>query len=109
MELRYDKHIFICVNERLPGGKPSCGEKKGLELVAAFKKEIAARNLPIRVRAQKAGCLDVCFNGPSVAVYPDGIFYGNVQLSDVVEIVNTHIVGGLLVERLIVQYDSTKP
>jgi (2Fe-2S) ferredoxin len=35
-----------------------------------------------------------------VAVYPDAIFYKNVQLEDVQEIVDEHIAGGKPVERL---------
>jgi (2Fe-2S) ferredoxin len=35
-----------------------------------------------------------------VVVYPDAIFYKNVQLEDVQEIVDEHIAGGKPVERL---------
>jgi (2Fe-2S) ferredoxin len=52
------------------------------------------------VRAQKAGCFDVCAFGPAVVVYPEGVFYGNVQLSDVNEIFEEHIVNNRPVERL---------
>ncbi len=55
-------------------------------------------NVP--VRAQKAGCLDICELGPSVVVYPDGVFYGKVQLADVQEIVDEHIVNNRPLERL---------
>ena len=64
----YKKHIFICTNQRTAGGRPSCGEQHGLELVAAFKKLIKDRGLSVGMRAQKAGCLDVCELGPSDGV-----------------------------------------
>lgn len=99
-ELKYKRHIFICTNERPPGTRPSCGNDHGLALVAAFKKEINDLNLDFPVRAQKSGCLDICESGPSVVVYPEGVFYGKVQLSDVKEIVNEHIKNGRPVERL---------
>jgi (2Fe-2S) ferredoxin len=35
-------------------------------------------------------------------VYPDGVWYGHVTLADVDEIVDLHILGGKLVERLII-------
>jgi (2Fe-2S) ferredoxin len=35
-----------------------------------------------------------------MVVYPEGVFYGNVQLTDVEEIVNKHLVVDEVVERL---------
>ena len=100
--MKYDKHIFICVNQRAAGSeKPSCGEAHGLELVAQFKKILKERNLPIRVRAQKAGCLDICNYGPTLVVYPEGVFYVGVRLTDVNEIIEQHIVNNKPVERLV--------
>jgi len=97
----YHKHIFICTNQRTGGERRSCGEQHGMELVAAFKKSLKEKNLPLRVRAQRAGCLDICDFGPTVAVYPEGVFYVNVQLSDVEEIIRSHIEGDKPVERLL--------
>lgn len=97
----FHKHIFICTNQRTGGERKSCGEQHGMELVAAFKKSLKDKNLPIRVRAQRAGCLDICDFGPTIAVYPEGVFYVNVQLADVEEIVQSHIVGDKPVERLL--------
>lgn len=98
----YHKHIFICTNQR-DSPRLSCGEQHGLELTAAFKKSLKDKNLTIRVRAQKAGCLDICNFGPTVAVYPEGIFYVNVQLNDVEEIVQSHIIDNKPVERLLLK------
>lgn len=97
--MKFDKHVFICTNQR-DNGKESCGEAKGLKLVELFKKAIKNRQLNIQVRAQRAGCLDVCEFGPALVVYPEGVFYGNVKESDVEEIVEAHIVGNVPVERL---------
>lgn len=97
----YDKHIFICVNQRAAGAaRKSCGEAHGLEIVDAFKKQLKALNLPIKLRAQKAGCLDICDFGQTIAVYPEGVFYVGVELTDVDEIINEHIVNNRPVERL---------
>ena len=71
-----------------------------MELVAAFKKCIKDKRLSIKVRAQKAGCLDVCIYGPTLVVYPEGVFYVGVGLADVEEIVDSHIVNDVPVERL---------
>lgn len=102
----YKKHIFICTNQRTTGGRPSCGEQHGLELVAAFKKEINDKGLSVNMRAQKSGCLDVCELGPSVVVYPEGVFYGNVQLADVAEIVSEHLENDRIVSRLVMDFSK---
>ena len=71
-----------------------------MEIVDAFKTKLKEKKLPIRVRAQKAGCLDICDFGQTVAVYPEGIFYVGVELNDVDEIINEHIINDRVVERL---------
>ncbi|RRN77613.1 (2Fe-2S) ferredoxin domain-containing protein [Pseudoxanthomonas sp. SGD-10] len=102
--MKYKKHIFICTNQRPPGARVCCGEKHGLELTAAFKKLVKDKGLLAEVRAQRAGCFETCEQGPSVVVYPDGVFYGKVQLSDVEEIVSEHIVNNRIVERLRIDF-----
>jgi (2Fe-2S) ferredoxin len=97
--MKFKKHVFICTNQR-PDGKECCGEQRGMALVEAFKKEIKERKLSIEIRAQRAGCIDVCSHGPALVVYPEGIFYGNVELRDVLEIVESHLVNNTVVERL---------
>jgi len=100
----YQKHIFICTNQRPDGAaKPSCGEAHGLALVSEFKKLIKDKGLSVEIRAQKTGCLDLCDFGPALVVYPEGVFYQNVQLSDVAEIVEEHLVGGKVVQRLVIE------
>ena len=104
----YDKHIFICTNERKNSERLSCGEAHGMELVTAFKNAIKSRNLNLKLRAQKAGCLDICDFGPTIAVYPEGVFYVGVEIADVDEIINEHIVNNRPVERLRLKKDFAK-
>ena len=107
--MKFEKHIFICTNQRTEGTRKSCGEACGMELVKAFKKSIKENNLNGKVRAQRSGCLDACDFGPSMVVYPEGIFYGGVQLSDVEEIVKEHVKNNRPVERLIIDFSKTIP
>ncbi len=104
----YQKHIFICTNQRPEGSRVCCGEEHGLALVAAFKKAIKDKGLNTEIRAQRAGCFDVCERGPSVVVYPEGIFYGKVQLSDVEEIVHEHLENNRIVDRLVMKFDNSE-
>jgi (2Fe-2S) ferredoxin len=100
----FEKHIFICVNQREPGAaRRSCGEAHGLEVVDAFKKRLKELNLPIKLRAQKAGCMDICDFGQTVVIYPEGIFYVGVEQGDVEEIIQEHIIHNRPVERLILE------
>ena len=99
---RYERHLFVCVNERPAGHPRGCCLAKGSgELRDAFKKALKSRGLAGRVRANKAGCLDTCEQGISVVVYPEGVWYGGVTLADVDEIVERHIIGGEVVTRLL--------
>jgi (2Fe-2S) ferredoxin len=104
--MRFEKHIFICTNERPAGGKKSCGEACGLELVKEFKQALKEKNLHTKVRAQKSGCLDACEYGPSMVVYPEGVFYGGISKDDIPEIIEKHIVGNKPVERLVINFEK---
>ena len=98
----YECHIFTCTNRREPGNPKGCCAEKGSEQVAEqFKIGLHKRGLKGRMRANKAGCLDQCADGVSVVVYPQGVWYAHVTVDDVEEIIEKHIVGGQVVERLV--------
>ena len=80
-----------------------CSRKGGSAIRDEFKKQLTERGLKGLVRANKAGCLDQCENGVTVVVYPEQVWYGNVSLTDVDEIIDAHIIGGRPVERLLMQ------
>ena len=97
----FERHLFICTNQREPGSaRGSCSSDGKGELHRLFKEAVGAAGLKAIVRANKAGCLDQCEHGPVVVVYPEAVWYGAVQPTDVAEILSEHIVGGRPVERL---------
>jgi len=97
----FEHHIFICNNQRPPENPRGCCDPEGLgTLQLQFKKELANRGLKAGVRANKAGCLDQCEHGPTVVVYPEGVWYGGVRPEDVAEIVESHIINNRPVARL---------
>ena len=99
---KFQKHVFVCVNERDPGDpKGCCASKGGADVASAFKRLLHERGLKRIVRANKAMCLDQCAQGVTVVVYPEATWYGHVTVADVERIVDEHIVGGRPVERLV--------
>ena len=100
---RFRHHVFVCENRR-PADDPrgSCGCKGSAAIRDALKQELHRRGLKRQIRANSAGCLDACAHGPTLVVYPEGVWYGGVTPADVPEIVERHLVGGEPVQRLMV-------
>ena len=99
---RFRHHVFVCENRRPEDDPRGCCACKGSEEIrAALKDELKRRGLKSLVRANASGCLDACAHGPSIVVYPEGVWYGGVRLEDVPEIVEQHLIGGRPVERLL--------
>lgn len=108
-KLYYDAHVFCCTNVR-PDGNPrgSCGGKGAEKLQGYMKaraKELGLKN----IRINKSGCLDRCEVGPVMVVYPEGIWYNYRSTADIDEILDTHLIRGGRVERLMLTPDQKKP
>lgn len=98
---KFDRHIFICTNERdESASRPSCLPNGSKKLKAAFKDAIKEAGLKHHIRANESGCLDQCEHGPVVVIYPEAVWYGFVDVKDVKEIVSEHLLHGRSVERL---------
>ncbi len=99
---KFEHHIFVCTNQRPPENLRGCCDPQGVGgLQLLFKQELASRGLKTKVRANRAGCLDQCEHGPTVVIYPEGVWYGGVKPEDVVEIIDSHIINQTPVSRLI--------
>jgi len=98
----YDKHVFFCCNQREPGDRPCCADKGAAELRDYAKKRVKQLGLAGegKVRINQAGCLDRCEEGPCIVVYPEGVWYTYVDRHDIDEIIDKHLIGGEIVERL---------
>ena len=55
-----------------------------------------------KTRINRAGCLDRCELGPLLVVYPQAVWYTFVDNADIDEIIESHLVNGKVVERLVV-------
>jgi len=98
--LYFETHVFCCTNRR-PDGHPrgSCAAKDSEKLRNYMK--VRAKELGIEAtRINSSGCLDRCELGPSMVIYPEGVWYRYDTTADIDEILERHVVGGGRVERL---------
>ena len=72
-------------------------------LAICFKAELKRRKLGPLVRANQSGCLDQCELGPTVVIYPQAIWYGHVTLEDVPRIIEETIIGGRVLDELLIR------
>ena len=101
---RYQRHVFVCINERPEGHPKGCCLRKGSDKVRdALKVELKKRGLAGIVRANNSGCLDACEYGVSMVIYPEGIWYGGVHVEDIPEIIDRTIVDGEVIQRLVIK------
>jgi (2Fe-2S) ferredoxin len=106
--LYFAEHVFCCTNER-PAGHPrgSC-KAKGSEPLRDYMKK-RAKELKIKgVRINASGCLDRCELGPTMVIYPEGVWYHYDSEADVDEILERHLIRGERVERLMLQPGQTR-
>jgi len=97
----FERHLFVCVNERGPDDARGCCAAKGAAEVRSRLKQLTFEaKLRGRVRINSAGCLDCCERGVTIVVYPEAVWYGGVTVDDVDEIFNEHLLHGRPVERL---------
>lgn len=97
----YRHHIFFCTNKR-EDGSACCANQDAQALRDYAKARIKSLGLSgaRKVRVNNAGCLDRCEEGPIIVIYPEGIWYTYVDKEDIDEIINEHVIGGRVVERL---------
>ncbi len=97
----FERHIFFCLNQR-ERGEACCADHAAKAAFDHCKGRIrdADRAGPGGIRVNKSGCLDRCAGGPVAVVYPEGVWYTYVDTADVDEIVDRHLLGGQIVERL---------
>jgi len=89
----YRANVLVC-------GGTGCSASKSAEVVEALKQELQKRGLQDEVRLVATGCRGFCAQGPVMIIYPDGIFYCQVQASDVPHLVSETLLKGRVVPRL---------
>jgi NADH-quinone oxidoreductase subunit F len=92
-EALYRANVLVC-------GGTSCAASGSGGLYEAMVEELATRGLEKEVQLIHTGCRGFCSMGPVMVIYPEGIFYCQVQAADAPELVEETLVKGRVVERL---------
>jgi len=86
----------------------SCAANGSEAVLEAFRTRLKAENLLFHkgnragdIQCLNCGSVGFCAIGPAVLVYPEGVWYAHVTLEDVPEIIESHLKGGVPVERLV--------
>lgn len=99
---KIERHFFVCDNARPAGGKPSCGARGAGEVLSALQEGLGRHpELWGSIAITPSGCLGPCFEGPTIVVYPEAVWYVGVTAADVPEIVEKHMRNGIPVHRLV--------
>ncbi len=88
-----EKHILVCHGT-------GCTSSKSPQILENFRRILKEKNIT-NVRVIKTGCFGLCAKGPIVIIRPEDTFYAMVTPEDCEEIIDTHIVKGERVERLL--------
>ena len=97
----YERHVFFCCNQR-EAGEQCCNNNGSQKMRDYAKDRVKQLKLsgPGKVRINQAGCLDRCEEGPCAVVYPEAVWYTYVDRADIDEIIEEHLKGGRVVDRL---------
>lgn len=97
----YSHHLFFCCNQR-DDGRECCADKGSKALRLYCKQRLKALGLHRRgrMRANISGCMNRCSEGPTLVVYPEGVWYSYHSEQDIDEIIESHLLNGVPVERL---------
>jgi (2Fe-2S) ferredoxin len=105
----YQAHVFCCVNERPAGHPRGCCKSRGAEKLRNYMKARAKELGLDALRINQSGCLDRCELGPTLVIYPEGIWYTLHSIEDAEEIIQRHLIKGERVERLMLQPGDKLP
>lgn len=86
-------HVMICAGT-------GCTSSNSEAIIKEFNDKIVFHGLEERITIVKCGCLGLCAQGPVVIIYPENCLYKTVKVSDVVDIVEQHLLRGKKVGRI---------
>jgi (2Fe-2S) ferredoxin len=101
IKLDLQRQVLVCTAK-------SCAANGSEAVLGAFRSQLTEEGLLFfkgntsgEIHCSHCGSVGFCAIGPAVLVYPDGIWYAHVSPADVPEIIESHLKGGVPVERLV--------
>ncbi|SEQ44450.1 CbiX/SirB N-terminal domain-containing protein [Natrinema salaciae] len=89
------KHVAVCTNQ-------TCAKMGSPAVLERLRQEVRDSD-HCDARITRSSCLGRCGDGPMIAVYPDGIWYGGVEDDDAERIVGDHLDRDRIVSDLVDQ------
>jgi sirohydrochlorin ferrochelatase/(2Fe-2S) ferredoxin len=88
------KHVLVCANA-------DCADRGSVALLGELRRHVKEAGQKDAIKVTRTSCMGRCGEGPTIVVYPDGIWYRGVAAGDAGEIVREHLLGDRLVARLV--------
>ena len=79
----FEKYLLVCENEKESG---ACCGAPGTGIREELKRLVKEKGFSKKIRVSRAGCLDVCEQGPNVLLMPDNVWFKKVKPGDLTEI-----------------------
>jgi NADH:ubiquinone oxidoreductase subunit F (NADH-binding)/(2Fe-2S) ferredoxin/NAD-dependent dihydropyrimidine dehydrogenase PreA subunit len=89
-------------------GGTGCHATGSIAVKKALIHEIADKGLEEKVKVVETGCNGFCALGPLMVIQPGGIFYTQLKADDIPELVESHLINGEIVDRLLYKDPATK-
>src|SRR5690554_8168246 len=90
----FPSHVLVC-------GGTGCTSSGSQKVIEAFEKHLKDKGIDKEVKVVQTGCFGLCELGPVVIVYPEGVFYSRVEVSDIPELVEEQFIKGRILKRLV--------
>jgi sirohydrochlorin ferrochelatase/(2Fe-2S) ferredoxin len=90
------KHVLVC-------GNADCVDQGSIRLLETLRRLIKDRGMEKQIKVTKTSCLGCCGDGPTVAVYPDGVWYRRCEEKYAEDILQKHLMKDQLISEIVDQ------